>query len=83
MLVRTANAYAQTHGQTRRLSRPHCVPGNPGHYMCVYVVRRAGVRPECHLVQAEWTPGRASSFTITLSGRVRKCGSIRQAIRSM
>ena len=39
--------------------------------------------PECHLIQAVWTPNQGSSFRLMLSGRARRCGSVREAIRSL
>jgi hypothetical protein len=80
--VAVSNAYAASHGARARLSQPHCVQGDRGHYMCAYTVTR-GARRECHLMQAEWTPGKLSSFRVTLSGRSGKCGSVRQAVRSL
>jgi hypothetical protein len=38
---------------------------------------------ECHLIQARWTPNATSTFTVTLSGRVARCGSLREALDSM
>jgi hypothetical protein len=34
-------------------------------------------------MQARWTPERASTITITLAGRTRRCGSLRQALDSL
>jgi hypothetical protein len=82
LLVATANDYAASHDAQERLASPHCVSPATGYYMCVYVLHRPG-RSECHLVQARWTPMRASTYTITLGSRVKKCGSVRQAIRSV
>jgi hypothetical protein len=81
--VGTANAYAKAHGDPARLANPDCVEASPGHYMCSYAVTRPGRPRECHLIQATWTPHRASTFTITLSGRVRRCRTLREAIRSL
>jgi hypothetical protein len=83
LLVEVSNAYAVEHGEVARLAHPDCVQASKGHYMCSYLVRRPHRPGECHLVQAEWTPSRASSFTITLGGRVRKCGTLREALRSL
>jgi hypothetical protein len=82
LLITSANDYAASHDAHERLAAPHCVSPAAGYYMCVYVLHRPG-RSECHLVQARWTPLQASTYTITLASRVRKCGSIRQAIRSL
>lgn len=81
--VGVTNAFAETHGELERVSAPHCVQGNRGHYMCAYTVTRADGRDECHLMQAEWTPNQLDTFRVTLSGRARKCGSVRQAVRSL
>ena len=81
--VRLTNAYARANGEKTRVSSPHCVQGSRGHYMCAYIVSRPDGRRECHLMQAEWTPGELSSFTVTLSGRAGHCGTVRQAVRSL
>lgn len=82
-LVATANAYAKTHRRTARLVDPDCVEADPSHYMCSYAVVRPRRPRECHLVQVTWTPSRSSAFTVTLSGRVRRCGTLREALRSL
>jgi hypothetical protein len=79
----TANAYATAHGSRSRITHVHCVQGSPGRYMCSYAVVRPRQDPECHLMQARWTPGELSSFEVTLSGRTARCGSLREAIRSL
>jgi hypothetical protein len=61
----------------------HCVEASRGHYMCSYLVSRPRRASECHLVQAEWARDRWSSFTVVMSGRVRRCGSLREAIHSL
>ncbi len=81
--VGTANAYSKAHGTPVRLVNPDCVEASPGHYMCSYAVTRPRRPRECHLIQAIWTPHRASTFTVTLSGRVRRCRTLREAIRSL
>ena len=83
VLVSLSNAFAKQHGDPARLSHPDCVQASRGHYMCSYLVTRPGRRSECHLVQAEWGRERTSSFTVTLSGRVRRCGSLREAVHSL
>lgn len=83
VLVSTSNAFAQDHGNAARLTRAHCVQASRGHYMCAYLVERPGRQSECHLIQAHWAEERASSFTVVLSGRARRCGSVRQAVRSL
>jgi hypothetical protein len=81
--VGVSNHYARTHGDPVRLARADCVQASPGHYMCSYVTTRPGRRSECHVMQARWTPKSASSFTVTLAGRSRRCGSLREALRSL
>src|SRR6187551_2782229 len=83
LFVGATDRYAKAHGDDARIVRPHCVAAAPGRYMCAYSVEKPGVQKECHLMQARWTPERASAFTVTLSGRTRKCGSLREAIRSL
>jgi hypothetical protein len=83
VLVSVSNAFAARQGDPTRLSRAHCVEATRGHYMCAYLVSRPGRPDECHLMQAEWARERASSFTVVLSGRARRCGSVREAIRSL
>ena len=83
LFVRSANAYAVAHHDPRRLSHAHCVEASPAQYMCSYVALTPRAGRQCHLVQAQWTPTRASTITVTLSGRTRRCGSLRQAIRSL
>jgi hypothetical protein len=79
----TANAYAAEHGHAVRLGRAHCVQASPGHYMCSYESQAPGQAAQCHVVQARWTPNAASTFTVTLSGRAARCGSLRAALRSL
>jgi hypothetical protein len=83
VLVSTSNAFAHDHGDATRLTRAHCVQASRGHYMCAYLVERPGKPGECHLIQAHWAEERASSFTVVLSGRARRCGSVREAVRSL
>jgi hypothetical protein len=77
-------AYARTldAGQPR-IGHAHCVQPVPGHYMCSYALARAGRPLECHIMQALWTPRRASTITVTLAGRTARCGSLREAIASL
>jgi hypothetical protein len=83
VLVSTSNAFAQDQGAAARLTHAHCVQASRGHYMCAYLVKRPGRPSECHLIQAHWAEERASSFTVVLSGRARRCGSVREAVRSL
>jgi hypothetical protein len=83
LLVSVSNEFAAQHGNATRLSNAHCVEALRGHYMCAYLVSRLGRPNECHLMQAEWAREQASSFTVGLSGRTRRCGSVREAIRSL
>ncbi len=75
--------YAREHGDVARIAHANCVQGDPGDYMCSYTVEKPGAAPECHLMQARWAPGSVSSFTVTLAGRTHKCGSVREAIRTL
>jgi hypothetical protein len=77
------NASAKANGDPARISRADCVRASRDHYMCSYAVRTPGRPSECHLMQAVWTPHALSSFTVTLSGRVKRCGSLREALRSL
>ncbi len=83
IFVATANAYASAHHDARRVSHPHCVQAAPGQYMCAYLAVTPASGAQCHLMQARWTPTAASTITVTLSGRTRRCGSVREAIRSL
>ena len=81
--VGATNQYAKEHGDAKRLGHAHCVVASPGYYMCSYTVEKPGAPSTCHLMQAHWTPRLASSITVTLSGRTRKCGSVREAINTL
>jgi hypothetical protein len=83
LLVSSTTAYARTHGDARRIERPDCVEPVRGRYMCSYDVRDAGDAGGCHLMQARWTPERASLFTVTLAGRTRSCRSLQDALHSL
>jgi hypothetical protein len=83
VFVGTTNRFAEAHGDPKRISEPHCVQAAPRQYMCSYVATRPGVPRECRLMQARWTPERASTITITLAGRTRRCGSLREALDSL
>lgn len=83
VLVSVSNAFARRNGDPTRLVDPHCVEGSRGHYLCAYAVARPHRKNECHLVQAEWAQEPNSSFTVVLSGRARRCGTVRDAIHSL
>jgi hypothetical protein len=83
LFVGTANRYAVVNGHRVRLVNPDCVQASPGHYMCSYATQRPGGPRRCHVMQAQWTPGGASSFKVTLAGRSLRCGSLREALRSL
>jgi hypothetical protein len=83
LFVATANAYASVHHDGRRLSHASCVEAARGQYMCAYLAVAPARGAQCHLMQARWTPAAASTITVTLSGRTRRCGSVREAIRSL
>jgi hypothetical protein len=77
------NAYAKANGDPARVTHADCVRASRDHYMCSYAITRPARPSECHLMQAVWTPRALSSFTVTLSGRVNRCGSLRAALRSL
>jgi hypothetical protein len=79
----TANHYATVNGDPVRLVNADCVQASPGHYMCSYAAERPGRARRCHVMQARWTPNGASSFKVTLAGRSLRCGSLREALRSL
>lgn len=79
----TANAYGVAHAAGARLTNTHCVQAARGRYMCSFAVVQTSGVTECHLIQARWTPQRASTITVTLAGRVARCGSVREALDSM
>jgi hypothetical protein len=35
------------------------------------------------VMQARWTPQAASTITVTLAGRAGRCGTLREALRSL
>lgn len=66
----------------RTITNTHCVKASPGHYMCSYgVVKPTGT--ECHVMQGLWTPGEASTITVTLAGRTGRCETLRAALQSL
>lgn len=83
VVVGTTNAFAKANGDPTRIGNVDCVEASAGHYMCSYAFTRANGSRECHLMQAIWTPSRASTFTVTLAGRVHRCRTLRQALRSL
>jgi hypothetical protein len=83
MLVLTTAEYAKAHGESVKIERADCVQATRGHYMCSYDLRVPGSPGACHLIQARWTPGRASIFTVTLAGRTPRCQSLSIALHSL
>ena len=83
MLVLTTTDAAGAHGQSRKIERVDCVEPKSGYYMCSYHLRAPGGPGTCHLIQARWTPGRASIFTVTLAGRTARCQSLSDALHSL
>ena len=81
--VGTTNAFAASRGDETRIGNADCVQANRGHYMCSYSATRPGTKAECHIMQARWTPNRASTITVTLAGRVGRCGSLDEALSSL
>src|SRR6185437_835421 len=82
MLVMTTTDSAKAHGTSLKLERVDCVEPKRGRYMCSYNLRVPGSPNACHLIQARWTPGRASIFTVTLAGRTSSCQSLADALHS-
>ena len=83
LLVSSTAAYAKAHGEPQRIVRPDCVEPARGRYMCSYEVRVPKDAAGCHLMQASWTPERASLFTVTLAGRTHSCRSLKDALNSL
>jgi hypothetical protein len=83
IFIAVVNAYARTHGDRARLANADCVRASAGHYMCSYAIIRPDRRSECHLMQARWTPSRASTLTVTMAGRTPRCATLREAIASL
>ena len=83
MLAMTTTDNAKAVGQSLRMERVDCVEPKRGYYMCSYNLRVAGSPDACHLIQARWTPGRASIFTVTLAGRAPRCQSLSDALHSL
>lgn len=83
VLTGTTDAFARDQGKRVRLTNAHCVSPRPGYYMCSYVSTAPGARGRCHLMQSRWTPDTPSSFTVTLAGETARCGSVREAVRSL
>jgi hypothetical protein len=81
--VGATNAFAVAHGDAVRVGNANCVEAKRGHYMCSYAATRPGAAPECHVMQARWTPNRLSTITVTLAGRAGRCGTLREALRSL
>jgi hypothetical protein len=81
--VELANGFAQANGDFARVAHADCVQASSGHYMCSYAVTRPGRSGECHLMQARWTPERASTITVTLAGRTHRCETLRAALQSL
>ena len=81
--VGTTNQFAKDHGDPTRIAQADCVQAAPGRYMCSYAAQKPGAPKTCHVMQARWTPDAASTFTVTLAGRTKECGSLRQALSSL
>lgn len=83
MLALATTDNAKAHGTSLRIERVDCVEPTRGRYMCSYRLRVPGSPGSCHLIQARWTPGRASIFTVTLAGRTSRCQSLSDALHSL
>jgi hypothetical protein len=77
------NQIAAQEGDGSRVGQVDCVQGSRGHYMCSYGIFRQSRPVECHMMQVRWTPTDIDSFRIEMSGRVGRCGSLREALRSL
>jgi hypothetical protein len=80
-LVGVTNKAAPGNGGAH-LSNVNCVQAAPGRYMCSYSVEKHGAST-CHLMQGRWTPDLPSAITITLAGRTGRCGTLKEAIRTL
>ena len=83
LFIALSNAHAEQHGKSARFTGADCVQASAGHFMCSYAIVHPGRGKKCHLMQAEWTPNGASSFEVTLAGRVPACRTLREALRSL
>lgn len=83
VLVAATNQYAAEHADPRRIGLADCVQAAPGRYMCSYASYAPILLSSCHLVQARWTPQAASTITITLAGRTKRCGPLREVLDSL
>ena len=83
LFIALSNAHAEQHGKSARFTGADCVKASAGHFMCSYAIVQPGRGKKCHLMQAEWTPNGASSFEVTLAGRVPACRTLREALRSL
>lgn len=81
--VGTTNAFAAAQGDATRIGNADCVQAARAQYMCSYASRRPGAVPQCRIMQARWTPRAASTITVTLAGRTARCGTLREALRSL
>jgi hypothetical protein len=80
--IGVTNQYATEHGVAAHANGAHCVQAAPGRYMCSYLVTKNGAST-CHLMQARWTPNLTSTITVTLAGRTARCGTLREAVRTL
>jgi hypothetical protein len=83
MLIEATTRYASTHDDPTRISHADCVQAAPRRYMCSYRVNKPDAPRTCHLMQARWTPQKASSITVTLAGRTNRCGTLSEALQSL
>ena len=81
--IGVTNAFAVAHGDETRIANANCVEAKRGHYMCSYAAKRPGIAPQCHVMQARWTPNALSTITVTLAGRAGRCGTLREALGSL
>lgn len=77
------NQMSAQQGDGSRIGNVDCVQGSRGHYMCSYGIFRESRPVECRVMQARWTPAGVDSFRVEMSGRVGRCRSLREALRSL
>jgi hypothetical protein len=81
--VAAVNVSSDAKANRRRIVHADCVQAARGRYMCSYATIVPNDAAQCHIMQAAWTPTAASVITVTLAGRTRFCGSLRQALQSL
>ena len=83
LLVDSTTAYQKANGISAHLANVDCVRASSLEYMCSYAITSPNRSAACYLMQARWTPAIHFLYTVTLSGRVRECGTLHAALRSL